>query len=502
MPTPYLCLHVEREGSLSLYQQVCRQIVRAVQEGRLRGGDALPPSRALAEQLNVSRTVVVKAYEHLHAEGYLEARRGSGTRISETAASAVSVPSPAAGAAVDPVLPLVVSGDSRLWRGPGAVRESSLVSERVFADFRHGSPSLQDFPVSAWRKAVQDAYARVTSSSLDYGPAEGAHALRVEVARMLGHSRAMVCDPAQVLMTTGATQALDILVRLLVRKDDVVLVEDPCHLVLRQIFGVSDGRVVSVPVDGEGMRVDDITPRLRASGIDPARVRLVYVTPSHQFPTGVVMSRRRRHALREWASLHEAYIVEDDYHNEFTFTEENMSALASGDESGRVIYVGTFSKTLFPALRIGFAVVPHELVREFLGIKWIADRLSPSVEQEALAQFLSDGSYARHIGRMRRLYRQRRRALLEALYGRFGGGVRISGEAAGLHVLVSLLDTGLSEEEIAREALRRGVRVYPASDYFTENPPADPSFLLGYACLPTERIPEGIARLAEAAGVR
>ncbi|GAA2939215.1 PLP-dependent aminotransferase family protein [Streptomyces enissocaesilis] len=493
-----LLIALERDCGTPLQQQVCDQVTALVRSGRLRPGEAVPPSRELARQLDVSRTVVTRAYELLCAQGVLAARRGSGTRVAGLAGGAgpPRPPRTTAPTALAPQPPRATDGGNALWqpweppptRHPGAA-----------LDFRHGTPALAEFPVARWRQSLHDAYGRADAAALGYGPAEGSPALRREIAALVRQSRALDAPPDRIMVTGGATQALDILVRMLVGPGDVVVIEDPSHTVLRQVFGCSEAAVVPVPVDEEGLRVADIDACVRAQGHDPGRVKLVYVTPSHQFPTGFIMSEGRRRGLLEWAHEHGATVLEDDYHNEFTFTAERLPALAAERHRDTVVYVGSFSKTLFPALRIGYAVLPPHLVRPFLGIKWITDRLTPTVAQEALADFVSTGAYARHISRMTRLYRQRRSRLLGALYEHFGAEVRISGEAAGLHVLVTFTGArGVPEDTIVRLAAGRGVRIHPASGYFVQDPPAEPTFLMGYAALPAPRITEGVALLADA----
>ncbi|MDI3405785.1 MocR-like pyridoxine biosynthesis transcription factor PdxR [Streptomyces cavernicola] len=501
MGSSELLIVLDRDGGTPLQQQVCDQVTALVRSGQLRAGDPLPASRELAQQLAVSRTVITRAYELLRAHGILTARRGSGTRIAGLAGSAAP---PRAGVrapgtappALAPQPPRATDGGDALWQPwePPPTHHPGTA-----LDFRHGTPALADFPVARWRQSLHDAYGRADVAALGYGPAEGSLTLRREIAALVRQSRALSASPDHIMVTGGATQALDILVRMLVEPGDVVVIEDPSHTVLRQVFGCSEAVVVPVPVDEEGLRVADIDACVQAQGHDPGRVKLVYVTPSHQFPTGFIMSEGRRRRLLEWAYAHEATVLEDDYHNEFTFSEARLPALAAERHRDTVVYVGSFSKTLFPALRIGYAVLPPHLVRPFLGVKWITDRLTPTVAQEALADFISTGAYARHIGRMTRLYRQRRRRLLEALYEHFGAEVRISGEAAGLHVLVTLIGArGVPEDEIARLAAARGVRIYPASGYFVQDPPTEPTFLMGYAALPVPRITEGVALLAAA----
>ncbi|MET8085871.1 PLP-dependent aminotransferase family protein [Micromonospora sp. NPDC005237] len=496
MSSDQLLVTLDRDSSVPLQQQLCDQISGSVRAGRLRPGDAVPPSRELAHQLGVSRTVVTRAYELLRANGVLTSRRGSGTRVS---AALTDTPPPAPRAArahLRPEPPLPTDAGSPLWK---PWEPAPMHRPDGTYDFRHGTPALASFPVTRWRQSLADAVSRADAVALGYGPAEGALSLRAQITALLRRSRALDATRENTVVTSGATQAMDILVRLLVGPDDVVIIEDPSHTVLRQIFGYSRAAVVPVGVDEEGLRVDEIECQVRAHGLDPARVRLVYVTPSHQFPTGFIMSERRRRALLRWAREHGATVLEDDYHNEFTFAEERLPSLAADPQDADVVYVGSFSKTLFPSLRIGYAVLPRHLVRSFLGVKWITDRLTPTLTQEALAEFISSGAYARHIGRMDRLYRQRRARLLEALYEHFGAGVRISGTAAGLHVLVTLGGApDVGEAEIVRAAAARGVRVYPASGYFVTRPPTEPTFLIGYAALPTAKITEGVALLAAA----
>ncbi|MBQ0978001.1 MULTISPECIES: PLP-dependent aminotransferase family protein [unclassified Micromonospora] len=497
MSSSQLLVALDRASSVPLQQQLCDQISGSVRTGRLRPGDPVPPSRELAHQLRVSRTVVTRAYELLRANGVLTSRRGSGTRVSDALAD---TPPPAKRAATHahlwPEPPLATDAGSPLWK---PWEPAPMHRPDGTYDFRHGTPALASFPVTRWRQSLTEAVSRADAVALGYGPAEGSPTLRAQISALLRRSRALDAPREHTVVTSGATQAMDILVRLLVGPDDVVIIEDPSHTVLRQIFGYSRAAVVPVAVDEEGLRVDDIDSQVRAHGLDPARVRLIYVTPSHQFPTGFIMSERRRRALLRWAREHAATVLEDDYHNEFTFAEERLPSLAADPQDADVVYVGSFSKTLFPSLRIGYAVLPPHLVRPFLGVKWITDRLTATLTQEALAEFISSGAYARHIGRMDRLYRQRRARLLEALYEHFGAGVRISGTAAGLHVLVTLGGAPDADEAaIVRAAAARGVRIYPASGYFVTLSPAEPTFLIGYAALPTARITEGVALLAAA----
>lgn len=502
MGSSQLMIVLRREANIPLQQQVSEQITASVRSGRLRPGENVPASRELAQQLGVSRTVVLRAYELLRATGVLTSRRGSGTWVSRITVEVPGGSRRSTGIVLDPEPPRAVGATGTLWQ---PWEPAPMYRPGSMLDFRHGTPALGRFPVARWRQSVNDAYARADIAALGYGPAEGSSALRVEIATLLRQSRALDVSPDRILVSSGATQAMDILARMLLAPGDVAVIEDPSHTVLRQIFGCSTAAVVPVPVDADGLRVGDIDDQVRAYGHDPARVRLVYVTPSHQFPTGVIMSPDRRRELLAWSNRRGAVVLEDDYHNEFTGTAHRLPALAAHRPAGDVAYVGSFSKTLFPSLRIGYAVLPAALVQPFLGIKWITDRLTPTVTQDALAEFIGSGSYGRHVARMDRLYRQRRIRLLEALEEHFGSGVRISGEAAGLHVLVSLggvtdgpAGPAVAEVETAARAAAAGVQIYPASGYFVGRPPEHPTFLMGYAALTPEQITEGVRRLASA----
>lgn len=492
MGTSQLLIALDRSSAVPLQTQLCTHIVDAVRTGKLQAGELLPPSRELAYELGVSRTVILRAYELLRANGVLDTRRGSGTRISASSPVHQRPVGRTMSARLVPVPPLATRSGHPLWQPWERPGDTAI-------DFRHSTPALAQFPVSRWRRAVNDAFDRADTGSLGYGPAEGAPELRRQLMALLRRSRALHAPIDQILVTSGATQAMDILVRLLVEPGDVVVIEDPSHTVLRQIFGYARAAVVAVPVDDQGLRVDDIDGCVRAAGHHPDRVRLIYVTPSHQFPTGHIMSPSRRRGLLAWAGAHGATVLEDDYHHEFTSSGERIPAIAADPGDAEVAYVGSFSKSMFPSLRIGYAVLPPRLVEPFLGLKWITDRLTATVTQEALAHFIASGSYAWHIGRMDRLYRQRRRRLLDALHVQFDGLARVSGADAGLHVLVTIGGTrGARPDEIVAEAEQRGVLVYPAADYFLGAPPEEPTFLMGYGAVPIERITEGVASFAAA----
>lgn len=493
---PQLVISLDRGCGVPLSRQIYEQIRHHVLSGLLEAGDAIPPSRTLAEQLSVSRTVIVQAYEQLQCEGFLVCARGSGTFVSGEVSTIPS--SDNARELVKNRCTAVVEVPEFLTVQPSTPPPEDQSGIRY--DFRHGMPAWDHFPLERWRRLLVRAFATAGPATLGYGPAEGSPALRQEIARLLRHTRRVAASEDRVLITTGATQALDLVSRVLLSKGDIALVEDPAHPVLRDIFRFAGATVVPVPVDDEGLRVHDIGACLAEYGIrDPlaAKSRLVYVTPSHQFPSGVTMSLRRKIELLHWTQDNNAFVVEDDYDSEYRFDGPRISALAGLDEVGRVIYVGTFSKVLFPALRIGYVCLPRFLVQPFVTVKWLADRLTPTLEQETLATFIRSGHYASHVRRMTRVYTSRRLALVTSLQEEFGSRVAINGVEAGLHVLVSL-ESDASEAAIASRAETMGVRVYPASPYYLRPPPGPARFLLGYGALSEKQIRAGIRLLRDA----
>ncbi|WP_185897093.1 PLP-dependent aminotransferase family protein [Paenibacillus zeisoli] len=484
-----LLININKTMNIPLNRQIYDQIRKAILSGTLHKGDILPPSRQLAEQLEVSRSVIIQAYEQLQAEGYLIMRKGSGTFVADNAVLHITQSKHELNRMkVDSSLNLIDCSSKE------TTRNDQL---SVLYDFRHGVPAWDVVPMDQWQKSLIRTCRKATPELLGYGPVEGSLALRKEIARLLRACRSIPVQPEQIVITTGATQALDILARLFIKPGDQVIVEDPAHSFLRDIFHFSGAKMVPVPVDKQGLQVDQINNLVmpQQQGTGPAK--LVYVTPSHQFPTGVTLSLERRLELLEWAEREGAYIVEDDYDSEYRYVGKKVSALAGLDVSGRIVYVGSFSKILFPALRIGYAVLPHALLKPFLSIKQITDRMTPSIEQEALADFIRNGQYAKHVNHMGKMYAAKRSALILALEREFGEKVRYFGDQAGLHLLIEI-DSSASEETIAARALHYGVRVYPAGGYFAGNKRDNPTFVLGYSNLSEEQIDMGIRCFAQA----
>lgn len=448
-------------------------------ERALRPGQALPSTRELAEENSISRTVVVQAYDQLIAEGFITGRRGSGTYVSEYMHPS-SAPVPRRSARVR-LSHFGAAANSIARRGLSPVGGPLPVRY----DFAYGKCSLDEFPLAAWRRILTRRSRSAPMRSYDYGAAAGSPVLREAITDHLRRSRAINCDVSQVVIVNGSQQALDLAIRLLLNPGDAIAVEDPQYHGMRQVLLAARLRVQPVPVDHDG-----IDPRQM-----PLHARLAMVTPSHQFPTGAVLPLQRRLALLAWARRTNAVILEDDYDGEFRYEGEPVEPLQSLDREGRVLYVGTFSRTLFPALRIGYVVAPQPLVSAFIAAKWIADRHTAVLEQETLAEFIASGGYERHLRRTRRANAVRREALLSAIERHLGDRVAITGGRSGTHIVL-WPHAKVSEAEIIARAAAADVGIYGIANYYLKQP-SRPGFLLGYANLNVTQIREGIRRLGE-----
>ena len=467
-----LDLHVSLDGRGQVTRQLYRQIRDALMEGRLRPGQVLPSSRELARRMNVSRTSVVVVYERLRAEGFVDSRIGAGTFVSGDLRTRAPVPP-----TPSPLRPRA------LWDGIAELPD--MADARPEFDFRPGVPDSGRFPFAAWRARVSRQLRHAAVGSGAHIGAAGHPELRAAIARHLGISRGVRASPDDVLVTNGSQQAIDLTARVLLEPGDVVAVEDPGYSPARCAFQAHGCRVVGVPVDDEGLVVDAI----------PGGTRLVYVTPSHQYPLGMAMSMARRQAFLDWARRTEATILEDDYDSEFRYGGRPLEPLRSLDQTGRVIYVGSFSKVLLPTLRLGFALVPAPLRHAFRKAKNVTDWHTSVSLQAAAAQFIEDGLLAQHIRRMRRVYRERHDRVVKILTRDFAGHLTAAPAAGGLH-LSAWLDGCEPPDDIAiaERAHARGVAMFPLSvRYLDAHPRA--GLLIGYGAISADRIDEGLARV-------
>lgn len=481
---------VTLDGSGPLALQLYRALRAQILSGALGPGKRLPSTRALAASAGVSRNTVLLAYEQLLSEGYAAGRRGSGTYVpAELPETMTAVPPMRIGAAAAPPQRL-----PRLSRRAGRIGAANLTWAPHPAplpyDFRYGRPAFADFPHSTWRRLQARRIRRVSDRDLDYGPPAGTMALREAIAEYLQRARAVHANAEQVVIVSGSQQGLDLCARVLLDPGSRVLMEEPHYPGARGVFVAAGAQFVPAPVGADGI---DVTALGRAA----RTARLAYVTPSHQFPTGALMSLARRLALLRWAERVGAYVVEDDYDSEYRYTGRPVEALQGLDGNGRVIYVGTFSKLLFPALRLGYLVVPPPLVRAFVNAKALADTGCGTLDQLALADFIRHGHFERHVRRARARNAARRQALLAALAEHFGGRVEVHASDAGIHVLLwvrNLLATQLRPALIRAEQL--GVRAYPVAPCYL-TPPRAAGIILGYAGLGERQIREGIRLLAQ-----
>jgi GntR family transcriptional regulator/MocR family aminotransferase len=474
-----MLIPLKKKGSEPLSRQVYLWIRHAIVERALRPGESLPSTRELAEENSISRTVVVQAYDQLTAEGFITGRRGSGTYVSEHLHPAAS-PAPQRSASVR-LSQFGAAATSIVRSGLSPVRDSHTLRY----DFAYGGCSLDDFPLAAWRRILLRRTRSAPLRSFDYSAAAGNTALREAITDHLRRSRAIHCDVSQLVIVNGSQQALDLTIRLLLNPGDPVVVEDPQYHGMRQLLLAARLRVRTVPVDHDGIDLRQM----------PRHAKLAMVTPSHQFPTGAVLPLQRRLALLAWARRANAVIVEDDYDGEFRYEGEPLEPLQSLDRDGRVLYVGTFSRTMFPALRIGYIVAPRPLVNAFVAAKWLADRHTAVLEQETLAEFIASGAYERYLRRTRRANATRRGTLLSAIERDLDNRVTVSGSRSGTHIVL-WPHIKVSEAATIARAAAAGVGIYGIAGYYLKQP-SQPGFLLGYANLTVTQIREGIRRLGE-----
>jgi GntR family transcriptional regulator / MocR family aminotransferase len=467
-----------KDSDLPLYRQIYAAIQRDIVAGRLRAGERLPPTRRLAAQLGVARVTVGQAYAQLEAEGLLVSRVGSGSFVAEAFEQLET-----AGTTAEFTPHFSTWGKRVLSLEPGGPRASE---SRGSIDFGFGRSFPHIFPYDVWRRLLARYLSTDDAMLSRYGSVAGFYPLRQALAAYLSRWRGVVCRPEQVVIVSGAQQALDILARLLLSKGTEVLVETPGYTDAYALFQVHGARLTALPVDEAGLPVERIPEKSQA--------RLLFVTPSNQFPQGGTMPLARRLALLQWARQHEALIVEDDYDGELRYDGQPLGALQGLDRDGRVFYLGTFSKVLFPALRLGYVVLPESLIRPFLQAKSLLDRGAPTLMQAAVADFINEGHFERHLRHLRQSYGERRQVLEAALQSQLGNRVSWTAVPAGLHIMLHL-DSQLDEVDVIRRAAAAGVNVYPGSTYYVRQP-SPPAILLGFSGLNQADIEEGVARLA------
>jgi GntR family transcriptional regulator / MocR family aminotransferase len=472
-----------RANGTPLFRQLYLQLRSAILSRRLRPGTKLPSTRELASQLGVSRSAAVAAYEQLLAEGYTSGRHGSGTYISSD-------------------LPEQIGADAQRRKKPAAIK-SSVAQTKPFGDFVDVTVQSDERPfnlgrtlvdartVELWRKLNARMSRSLGPSHLGYSDPRGTIELRKTICDYLQAARAVRCDPEQIVVTTGTQHAIDIVIRILSIPGKEVWIEDPGYPLTRQALLAAGAAIRAIPVDGQGLDV--------GAGIKSApNARAVFVTPSHQFPTGVVLSMARRLELLAWARQKNAWIVEDDYASEFRYGGRPLASLQGLDEGERVIYIGTLNKALFPGLRIGYAVVPRMLLRPFVAARYLMDRQPSTLSQAVVTAFMEEGHFAAHIRRMRLLYRDQRDELVAALKSRLGADLTVNAPDQGMH-LVAFTRRGLSDVAIERAGRQHGVIVRAMSRFYVAAAPRS-ALVLGFSGYPRQTIlpaVESLARVVE-----
>jgi len=469
-------LFLDPEAGKPLTTQLYEQLRRAITGGRLLPGDQLVPSRQLAGELGVSRHTVTTAYGRLVAEGHAEGRAGGGSVVASGFPAPPDGTKGAKGAkGTDPAAALRPSprfaGWSPYYRPP---------PYGCRFDLRPGMPDPALFPAALWRRRVAAAVAAENSL---YGDPAGKIRLRRAIAGWVARSRSVAAGEDTVLITCGAQHAIDLVTRVLLEPGDCVALEDPGYVHAARLFGALGMRVAGVPIDDQGLVVDLLPPS----------ARMVYVTPSHQYPLGMTMSMSRRRALLRWAESHDAAVIEDDYDTEFRYVDRPLEPLQALDANGRVVYVGSFSKTFSPSIRLGFAVVPQPLAEPVAALRQLIDWHPPIAMQTALAGFINDGLLDKHIRRSRRVYAERHHILTEALSGSLADHLTARASNAGLHV-ATVLREGLREKDVLQAAARHGIITAGLHHCFRTGP-AQSGLLIGFGAVSTAGLPVALRTL-------
>ncbi|GIN98994.1 GntR family transcriptional regulator [Siminovitchia terrae] len=455
---------IDRKRDIPFVRQIYIQIRTQILRGDLPAGERLPSTRQLSNELQVSRNVILEAYEQLIAEGYIEARQGSGTYVAE-------------GTYLQQV--------HNVKCDTGFQDDASTGAEKDMINFRSGIPDLRLFPRKTWAKLSYDVCHDISHNILSYGNPEGRPELRHALSRYLVKSRGVHCQPHQLVITSGATQALTLVAKLVLSAGDKVILEDPITNDIQTIFSSPGSLLHPIPVDEYGMRTELIAP-----DINP---KCIFVTPSHQFPLGSTLPIQRRIQLIQYARATGCYIVEDDYDSEFRYEGSPISSL-QGLDPDHVIYIGSFSKILSPALRLGYLILPPRLIEQCRKLKWFSDLHTPSLEQIILGRFIEEGYLERHILKMKKVYKKRRDHLVDLLINHFSHEVRVFGHSTGLHLIAEFKDK-IFTEELLKKILHAGVHVYPVEDHTIQKGKHQNRIILGYGHLCEEDIEEGIRRL-------
>ena len=477
-------LSLDPTAETPLYRQLYFAIREAILAGRLQPGTRLPSTRTLARDLALSRNTAVSAYEQLLTEGYLDGRVGAGSYVSAV------LPEALLHARRTPALePREPEAEPKLSRRGAMLAQLQAAQGTPPQPFSLGLPEIDSFPFDDWARLLARRWRRPPKDFLVGVDPQGYRPLREALARYLGAARAVSCDPDQILILSGAQQALDLVARALIDPGDRVWVEEPGFSGTWSALLAAGANLTPVPVDDEGI---DVVQGRRVS----PDARLICVSPSHQYPLGRTMALRRRLELLDWAQAADAFVLEDDYDSEYRYAGRPLAALQGLDENGRVIYVGSFSKVMFPGIRIGYMVAPKPLVGPFRAIRRLLDSHPSSIAQAALADFITEGYLTSHIRRMRALYAERQTYFLETVRAVLGDRMRIEPDEAGMH-LVGYLPVDADDTALSKRAAAAGVVALPLSAFYREAPDKK-GLLFGYAGVSNTETRRAIERLASA----
>lgn len=478
----FLVESVSRKNGNSLFQQIYEKLRQAILSNRLPAGIQLPSTRLLAKELKVSRNTVMAVYEQLIAEGYLQGKSGAGTFVAK------KIPTE-----------FLKGGESKNQAKSTTSRQIAKRGQVFFETsfsfsnqpdkpraFQTGFSAIDEFPIEIWTRIASRKLRRMPRNRLNYCETNGYPPLREEIAKYLAASRGVRCEANQVIIVAGSQQGLDLTARVLLDVGDEAWIEDPNYIGAKGALLGAGAKLIYVPLDLEGLDV-------KAGKELSKKAKLAYVTPSHQFPLGVVMSFSRRLELLEWANQNSAWIVEDDYDSEFRYEGKPLMALQGLDNDNRVVYVGTFSKVLFPSLRLGYLVVPVDLVEVFTNTLSFISYHAPMLEQIVLTDFMREGHFGRHIRRMRIFYAERQRVLVNAIKEDLSNYLEVRKDVAGMH-LIAWLKNGLNDRNIAEKALESGVYTPPLSFYCTKTKIPD-GLLMGYTGISPAEIVTSVKRL-------
>ena len=475
-------VEIDRNLKVPLYKQLENFLRSSILDGMLKPKQKLPSSRELAEDLGISRITVKSVYEQLLAEGYLKSKTGSGTYVSEDLElfnykklKAVMIkPADVEGKLPDRVDPINLS--------------RATIRYGETAPFRPGLPALDKFPIKSWNKYIFNAMSQSDRYNLGYGSLNGSKDLRKSIAQHLADARGLRVDAEQIVITSGAQQAFVLISFALLKAGDTVWYENPGHIAGRDVMKAMGANVMPVPIDSEGLNLDYAKNNFELP-------KLIFVTPSHQHPLGITMSLARRLALLKFASSKNSWIIEDDYDSEFRYRGRPLPALSALDEERRVFYVGTFSKALCSAVRLGYVVVPEWLIETFAKAMNLLGQNASPITEAALAQYINDGRFAEHIRKMRRLYRDRRDTLIECLNQDCSDILSFKSSDAGMHIIADL-KSGLDDEFVYKALLHDGIESLPLSVYCLK-PIKRSALVLGFSGVARKRMPSLVRKMSE-----